>query len=414
MTEFGRRVTKDDLLALWRRDMDVEYTLPLEDENDGRGLDIISGLASIFERVSSAVQVSTQAFYLKEHALQIDPPASGAVRATGTIDIYRRTLTGGDINLLVGDVLVIRVRNTEGEWINGVELRLTASVTIPPATVGPTPVAVEAVRVGFQGNVPAGRVAVFVERGRATVPLLGAGFGVVGDTAEYGNTPDLFTEDMVGRYFRFTDATNASLPAYRIVTFTPAIAPGVQPNLITLDRLDYDEPSVSGNGLVIEIADLGIDALLNTATTGGRHGELDMIAFERGQGRASGESDASLRGRIGDLFDTVSPDAIVRAVTGILDPLGVSFTLVEIGTTEGRGFAIGVDALTDPTAFAHGRFLYGPTTSKAWSVLGFLLVIDGSALPLDEAPVLNAIINLVNAIKAAGVPWAMAFEPPIP
>jgi hypothetical protein len=308
---------------------------------------------------------------------------------------------------------VVRWQDTEGQWVNGIELELLGPVTIPPAVEGPTPVNVAALRAGPQGNVPAGRVAIFVERGRATVPLSSAAAGFVSDSAEVGgNVPDLFTEDMVGRYFRFTDPSNASRPAYRILSFTPAI-PATAPNQITLDRLDYSEPAVAGtNGLVVEIADLGIDAVVvNMDGARGRHAELDMIASERGQGRASFESDATLRRRVSNLVDVVSPDAIVRTVTGILG--AVPFRLVEIGTSEGRGFALNVDSFNDPTAFAHGRFFYGPS-GGTWSVFGFILVIDGSALPADEAPIINAIRNTVNTIKADGMPWAIVFDPPIP
>jgi len=413
MTTAGRRITREELVAIWRRDMDPEYTEGLERGVDGRGMDVINAMAAVFERASGAVQDSTQAFYLKPHSTQLEKPASVAEVSVGSIEIYRRQLLGGDIELKAGDVLVVRWQDTEGDWVDGVELELSTDVTIPPATEGPTPVNVRTLRPGPQGNTPAGRVCVFVQRGRATVPLLGAAFGVIGDSAEVGgDIPDLFTEDMVGRYFRFTDATNASLPAYRILTFTPAV-PATSPSLITLDRLDYDEASVAGtDGLVIEIADLGIDAVIVEPLTGGRHGELDMLASERGQGRASGENDDTLRRRVGDLVDVVSPDAIVRTVSGILDPLGVPFTLVEIGTLEGRGFVWDLDAYDDPTAFRHGRFFYG--SGGTFGIFGFVLVIDGSALPADEAATVNAIRNVVNQIKEAGMPWAIAFEPPVP
>lgn len=415
MTTFGRKISKEDLLAVWRRDMDPEYTDPLENAADGRGFDVIAGLAAVLARASSAVEMSTQSLYLKEHSAQLDDPATGAVQAVGTIEIYRRQLLGGDINLLAGDVLVVRWQNTEGEWIDGVELGLLNPVTIPPAVEGPTTVDVIALRAGTQGNAPPGRVVVFVQRGRATVPLTGTtvGLGLVEDTASLADEPDMFTADMVGRYFRFADGPNASLPAYRIVAFTPTDGATVG-NVIELDRNDWEEVVGPGTtGLVVEIADLGIDGVIvNMDGARGRHAELDMLAAERGQGRATGEDDSSLRRRVGDLVDVVSPDAIVRTVAGILQFLGVPFRLVEIGTLEGRGFVWNLDAFNDPTAFAHGRFFYGAT--GAWSVFGFILIIDGTALPADEAPIINAIRNAVNSIKANGMPWAIVFEPPIP
>lgn len=414
---FGRRVSKEDLLALWRRDMDPEYTIPLENELDGRGLDVIAGLAAVIERASDAVQSSTQAMYLKPHSAQLDLPASGAAVATGEIEIYRRQLLGGDIDLLAGDVLVVKWQDTEGEWVDGVDLEVVTNVTIPPAVIGPTPADVRTLRPGQQGNTPAGRVVVFVERGRATVPLTQTTVALaeVEDTASVGgDVPDMFTADMVGRYFRFADGPNASRPAYRIIGFTPTDGSTVG-NVIELDRNDWEEVVAPGTtGLVVEIADLGIDAVITAPLTDGRHAELDMLAGERGQGRASGETDELLRTRVAGLVDVVSPDAIVRTVAGILGG-SVPFQLVEIGTLEGRGFVLNLDAFDDPTAFAHGRFFYG-AADAAWSVFGFILVIDGTALPAspDEAPVINAIRNAVNTIKANGMPWAIVFEPPIP
>lgn len=413
MTAFGRKVHKEELLAVWRRLMDPEYTVPLENESEGRGFDVIAGLAAVMERASEAVQMSTQSLYLKEHSAQLDDPATGAVQAFGMIEIFRRDLLGGDINLQAGDVLVMRWQDTEGEWVDGVEVALWAPAVIPPAVEGPTQVNVIALRAGPQGNAPAGRVVTFVRRGRATVPLTGTNvaLGFVEDTASLTDEPDMFTADMVGRYFRFADGPNASRPAYRIVAFYPTDGATVG-NIIELDRLDWDEVVAPGTtGLVLDIADLGIDAVIvNMDGARGRHAELDMLAAERGQGRATGESDASLRRRVGDLVDVVSPDAIVRTVAGILGT--VPFQLIEIGTLEGRGFVLNLDAFNDPTAFAHGRFFYGAT--GAWAVFGFIIVIDGTALPADEAPLINAIRNVVNTIKANGMPWAIVFEPPIP
>lgn len=410
----SKRVTKEELLALWRRSMDPEYTEALERELDGRGVDVIAAIAAVMERASDAAQRSMQAMYLKAHSTQTDDPSSGEQRAVGSISIFRRQLMGGTIFLAIGDVLVVRLRNTEGVWIDGVELELTSAAFIPSATEGPTTADVRAVRPGFQGNVPAGRLAAFVQRGRASVPLTqtDVALGTVEDTASVGgDVPDMFTADMVGRFFRFADGPNASMPAYRIVGFTPTDGSTVG-NVITLDRNDWQEVVAPGTtGSVVEIADLGIDAEVIDLSAG-RHGELDMLAGERGQGRAAGEDDETLRRRTGDLVDVVSPDAIVRTVSGILDPLGVGFEFIEIGMPSGRGFVWDLDAWDDPAAMRHGLFYYGSPPDRAWVVYGFVLVIDGSAFSGDET-VINAIRNVVNKIKLGGMPWAIAFEPPL-
>jgi hypothetical protein len=62
---------------------------------------------------------------------------------------------------------------------------------------------------------------------------------------------------------------------------------------------------------------------------GGQPPMLDGLGNDRGLPRAPGESDDAYKIRIRQLPDTVSPDAIVRAVTNYLAPFGVTFDFIE-------------------------------------------------------------------------------------
>lgn len=62
---------------------------------------------------------------------------------------------------------------------------------------------------------------------------------------------------------------------------------------------------------------------------GGQPPMLDGLGGDRGLPRNAGESDSAYKIRIRQLPDTVSPDAIVRAVTAYLAPLGATFDFIE-------------------------------------------------------------------------------------
>lgn len=64
-------------------------------------------------------------------------------------------------------------------------------------------------------------------------------------------------------------------------------------------------------------------------TTGGQPAMLDQLGADRDLPRHPGESDAAYKLRIRRLPDTVSPNAIVRTIHSILDPLNASFDFIE-------------------------------------------------------------------------------------
>lgn len=63
--------------------------------------------------------------------------------------------------------------------------------------------------------------------------------------------------------------------------------------------------------------------------TGGADPMLDGLGADRGLPRQVGEGDPAYRFRLRQLPDVVSPDAIERAVHGLLDPVGATFDFIE-------------------------------------------------------------------------------------
>lgn len=90
-------------------------------------------------------------------------------------------------------------------------------------------------------------------------------------------------------------------------------------SITIMDRLVTEPPYADPTIYVEQVDD----------TSGGRAPMLDGLGEDRGIVRSTFESDDQYRLRIRSLPDTVSPDAIVRAVTAYLAPYGLDFNFIE-------------------------------------------------------------------------------------
>ena len=148
-------LTKEQLLDLWRRIMPPEYSIPIEEEAGGQGFDIPAAFAAIFAAASEGAGQSMQALYLRAHALQTRPPSSGAVKATGTVEIARRYSTAGAITLGAGTRLRAEQPGTRGQVVGLPVFELVDDLTLADGVAGPVVANVRAVFEGTTGNVPA-------------------------------------------------------------------------------------------------------------------------------------------------------------------------------------------------------------------------------------------------------------------
>ena len=420
--------TKDELLALWRSLYGPAYSRPIEEEANGQGLDVYAQQAAQIARVGEAIAVTTQACYLRPSSLQVRPPAAGQRRSEGTVLVYRAPPAIGDVVLDTGVLLVVRGFGTRGEILDGEVFAVSAATTLPAGSVGPTEVPVRAVRYGYQGNVPAGSITAFVERGRAEID------GVVGADNEMvdNEEPDRWSPKMVGQYVRFTAGPNAGTTPRRILSVTQ------EP--VTFYAV-LDGPALTPGAATVEVeefSDLGLSVDQVLDTTGGRHGFLDAIGADRGAGRTIGETDDQYRARIGALSDVVSPNAILRAAARVLTPLGISFVLEETRDPLGlRGFIFDWDFFdtgsiadgnvllseADATRFfvlrvgngSEGEFGFaydavGPLASNAYDASGPARnYYDG--FPRGYYATIASLWAAIEAARAAGVRWMIVRDP---
>lgn len=398
--------TYDDLIELWRSLFPRGFTAPIEDEGDGQGFDGYAAQIRMTERVSHALNVTTQAYYLRPHSGQTAPPAAGARRAVGTVEVTRLPPATGPITLIAGVELVADVRTIDGTVLDGIRLRVTTDTTLPAGALGPFLVPIEAVRVGYQGNLRPGTITRFAARGRASIvgPTIGAG-NAVSDTG----VPDRWTLAMVGQYVRILGGPNGGTIPRRILSVTPS-----EP--ISVAVLDGPAliPGPATSIEVEEFAELGLTVSQPLPLTGGRHGWLDAIGRDRGTGRTTGEDDETYRSRLVFLADTISPAAIIRICHRILDPFGIAFVFEEPPFPSVRFFRIRVairnwgeygapyDALegTPDSPFA------GPNAYDTPVARGNFY--DGHPVQYDA--VIDALIQAIDQAKAAGVDWELVYD----
>jgi hypothetical protein len=429
-------LTKEQLLDVWRATLPRSYTRPLEEENDGRGFDIISAAAAVMARVAAANETTTQAMYLLPHSIQTAPEAAGEARATGNVTLLRAAPTDGDLELEEGDLLQVELATIDGETIFEVGLELAADITLASGSPGPVTAAVRAARPGYQGNVEdtQGRSVVFLRR---TVLSIESATSTATNDLTSSGSGDQFDEGMIGAFARFTGGSNLGTFPRRIVAFNaPATVTVDGPALVAANDNFVD---------VVDINGLGVTAELDGDLTGGVHGWLDVLGKERAIGRNANEGDPDYRGRVRDLPDLVAPNSLLRAARRILQPIPIDFRIMESRSREEfpgaawglfpydnpntslfpedgeqhfwqgngferRGFYVVVEraGYGDPGWPFGAKWPGGAHPSNAWGVMAY----DGYAAGFDAD--MRRLIEEIEKTRAAGVPWLLVLVDSIP
>jgi hypothetical protein len=170
-------------------------------------------------------------------------------------------------------------------------------------------------------------------KARVTVQLYRQNAGAGALTVKSGT---IVTTSVGGRDFRLIrDAAFGGADLGPISVDSEAVAPGFAWN-VPGEKTTADGTVLAGSIDTIKsmvqdpaFADPTIRVKQVADATGGVLGTLDQIGADRGVLRSSGESDALFRARIRSLPDTVTPDAIKRAIAAMLDPYGAKATLIE-------------------------------------------------------------------------------------
>ena len=418
-------LTQDQLLDLIRKIFPADYVVTIETEGEGRGWDVFVQQAAQLSRDATAINTTTQAYYLRYHSSQTDAPASGGVKATGQISLTRSPPLAGDIVLSQGTLVSSFQKNIRGQWVEGPVFELLADVTLPAGSTSAVVAQVQCTREGYQGNLPANRISEFTLLGRAYIE--GASVTAANTIQDQG-IPDRFTEAMVGRYIEFVTGSNATTYPRKIL----AVSRGTV-SVITVDGPALTFPDTA-NIRVLEYADLNISIDQPDPTENGKNAFLDAIGRDRNTGRVSGEPDDAYRLRLSYLADIISPGAIDRICARILSPFGIHYRILETRDPNGLwGFVYDLDPY-DYGSISTGNVMlgsvcglvrffvilvgvgnqgefgapYDATNSpnpNAWDEMFF----DGS--PVEYLSTIGALYDAVEAARAAGICWQLILDP---
>jgi hypothetical protein len=241
-------LSQADLQAIWESTTDPSFWRPLEAAGDGNGFEAYGQAWAQFERVSEAIDVTTQAMFLLPWSGQSNPPAGDAENATVTLSIARAGNPAQSMILRAGTLVGEQVTDwgvPEGVQVpTGRLYLLDQDLIFPPGQLGPLTVGATAQRPGYGYNNP----------GIGTIVIIsqpGTGFYNIDATLRQVDVPsplpsalansnrtrffldaidraDAFIPDHVGQYLQFTAGSNVGKIA-RIIGWLPPNLAAVPP-----------------------------------------------------------------------------------------------------------------------------------------------------------------------------------------
>ncbi len=235
-------LTADELSEIWASASDPGYRDPLLDAGDGNGLEIWSQFFAQLERVSKAIDVTTQAMFIAPWSGQTNPPASGAAKSVVTLKITRTKLLEFPLFLQAG-TFVVGERTTDWGDEGPVEVEtgrlyvLTEDAFFFPGEQGPFEVEAEATRPGYGYDNPLPETIVAIEQKGAgfendlatidsTIPIIGAGnFASAHIAAD--NQADMFVPQHSGQQVVMTAGLNSGMIARMTFFASPDPSAGI-------------------------------------------------------------------------------------------------------------------------------------------------------------------------------------------
>lgn len=332
-----RPSTQTDFLTLWRSILPGEYTEAIEQEAAGAGFDIPSLQAAIFAGFEENLNVSQQAYFLRQHSIQSGATAGKGAKARTTLQLFRRAPVLGDILIQQGRRFVATATDSNGgELVLGHFLAVEA-VTLPQGNGGPVAVLVEAEFEGYAGNVWEGVITSFEPQGHLSVAAVITAPGEVRRSlAPADINGDQFNLGLVGRMIRFVPSGTLTTPdalVPRVVVgafeVSGQVALQFSPPLLAADVLQTVHVEVE------ELEDLGVSVTQPDPAIGGSVDTLAAVGAERKIERQENDTDEDFVDRLVQLPDTVSPAAMERILARRLDPFGIGWCLRETGDVDG-------------------------------------------------------------------------------
>lgn len=219
-------LTIDELLEVWRGAVAEDFAEPLIEAGEGNGLEVTTqGLAQL-ERVSRAIDRSTQSLYILPHSSQTAPPASGGELAEVVLTVTRTKNLHLPVVIEKGRFVIEEVQvdwgENDGETVyTGRRFIAQETVMFAPGDTGPLFMFATAERPGDGYNNPLpGTLRRIVQVGagftndQASVtavdpPLTAAPEPRASATLISANQADTVHPEHVGAYVQFTAGSNA-------------------------------------------------------------------------------------------------------------------------------------------------------------------------------------------------------------
>lgn len=216
-------ITADDFQALWVSATDEGYSRPFI-ENPDSCFEAWGQMFAQFERLSTAIDVSTQAMFIMPWSGQSNPPALGAQQATVTLTFTRTGLLNLPL-ILDNSTFFDEVTNDAGPngpipVVTGRRYKLIQPVVFNPGEVGPFTGIAIAERPGYGYNNPLGitytasgqpvqgTINTVEQPGRLLSNSQAAYVPMPTDTLVCINEPDTPIPSLIGQYLVFIGGQN--------------------------------------------------------------------------------------------------------------------------------------------------------------------------------------------------------------
>lgn len=332
-----RPFTKTDFEALWRSVLPADYTDSIENEAQAAGFDVPALQSAIFADFERNLNVSQQAYFLRQHSIQTGERAASGAKARTTLQLYRAAPALGDVLIHEGKAFLAEVQDSLGGTLALGRFLAVAAVTLPEGQGGPIDVEVEAEFEGYTGNVWEGTILRAEPEGRLAVPAIVTAPGELRRSvlaSEQG--ADRFNLGLVGRMIRL-------VPSGVLVTPDAGVPRQVTGAFQISGEtvLQFAPPLLAGDVLapvvveLEELEDLGVSVTQPDPAVGGRVDVLAAVSAERRVDRVTNETDEQFADRLVELPDVVSPNAIERILKRVFEPYGVRYCMHETGDVDG-------------------------------------------------------------------------------
>jgi hypothetical protein len=289
-------LTRAELQRIWESAVDEGYRDPFLAAGDGYGFEAWSQFFAQLERVSTAIDVTTQAMFICGWSGQTNPPAGGARRATVTISLSRSMRLEQPLYIAPGTVYVGEETTDAGEFgpltVQTGRRYLLDGAFFFPGEQGPLEVEATAEFDGYGYDNPLpGTIKAFSQQGsgfnnnHATMETVTAAVGTVPSSSALlvaEAQSDMFVPEHVGQYLELTATTNTGIVARmnRFVSPDPSIPVGSSVGLDLLWAVrgttfagDFED------GEVVTFANGGPDVAYGKVVASRESGSAKLLGF---------------------------------------------------------------------------------------------------------------------------------------